>query len=147
LTVRRSQKADYALRATLDLAIHASPTRPAPTAEIARRTGAPGKFLEAILGQLRRAGIAESVRGARGGHRLARPPAAVSAGEVWRAVDGPLALAGRPSRRRAGDGASRAIHQLWTAVDEAVDRIVDAVTIEDLARQSAEGAHEPDFVI
>lgn len=146
--MRRSQKADYALRAALDLALHASPSRPAPTAEIARRTGTPAKFLEAILGQLRRAGIAESVRGARGGHRLARSPGAVSAGEVWRAVDGPLSLAGRPSRRRpAADGAARAIHQLWTAVDEAVDRTVDAVSVEELARRSAEGAHEPDFVI
>lgn len=146
--MRRSQKADYALRAALDLALHAAPSRPAPTAEIAARTGAPAKFLEAILGQLRRGGIVESVRGARGGHRLARPAGAVSAGEVWRAVDGPLTLAGRPSRRRsAGDGPSRAIHQVWAAVDEAVNRTVDAVTIEDLAQRSAEGAHEPDFVI
>jgi Rrf2 family protein len=143
--VRRSLKAEYALRAALDLALHAGPSRPAPTAAIARRTGAPAKFLEAILGQLRRAGVVDSVRGARGGHRLARPPAAVSAGEIWRAVDGPLALAGRTRRR--GDGASQAVQQLWADVDEAVRAAVDGVTLEDLVARSAAGTLEPDFVI
>ena len=146
--MRRSQKADYALRAALDLALQASPSRLTRTAEIARRTGTPAKFLEAILGQLRRAGIAESQRGAGGGHRLARPASRVSAGDVWRAVDGPLSLAGRPGRRRAAsEGPARAIHALWAAVDEAVGRAVDGVSLEDLARRSEEASSVPDFVI
>jgi Rrf2 family protein len=146
--MRRSQKADYALRAALDLAIHASPAQLVRTAEIARRTGTPAKFLEAILGQLRRAGIAESQRGAGGGHRLARPPGRVTAGEVWRAVDGPLSLAGRPARRRvAADGPARAVHQLWVEVERAVVRTVDEVSLEDLARRSGEGSGTSDFVI
>ncbi|MGB8933117.1 MAG: Rrf2 family transcriptional regulator, partial [Anaeromyxobacteraceae bacterium] len=67
-----NRKAEYALRALVDLAIRAAPGGFVSTAAVARRTGAPAKFLETIFGELRRAGIVESRRGAVGGHRLAR---------------------------------------------------------------------------
>jgi len=146
--VRRSQKADYALRAALDLALQVAAERPARTAEIARRTGAPVKFLEAVLGHLRRAGLVDSQRGRQGGHRLSRPPARISAGEVWRAVDGPIGLAARTGRRRApSEGPARAVDQLWTEVEGVVQRTVDGVSLEDLARRSQEISSVPDFSI
>lgn len=143
-----SRKADYALRAMLDLALHAPSGRLARTAEIARRTGAPPKFLEAILGELRRARLVESRRGAEGGHRLARTPGRVSAGEIWRAIDGPLSLAERGGgRRRAADGAARALSALWAEVERAVARTVDQTTLDDLARRADEAAGVHDFAI
>jgi len=146
--VRLSQRADYALRAALDLAVQQAPGRYSCTAEIARRTGTPSKFLEAILGQLRRAGIVESRRGAHGGHRLARPPAGVTAAEVWRAVDGPVALVGRPQRRRGnGDGAARVIRHLWEEVEGAVTKTVEGVSLEDLARHAQEASSIADYSI
>ena len=143
-----SRKADYALRAMLDLTLNAAPGRLARTAEIARRTGAPAKFLEAILGELRRARLLESRRGAEGGHRLARPPGRITAGEVWRAIDGPLSLAERGgTRRRGGEGPARALGALWAEVDDAVARTVDGVTLDDLARLAREAAGVHDFTI
>lgn len=141
-----SRKADYALRAVLDLALAPS-GRLARTAEIARRTSAPPKFLEAILGELRRARLVESRRGAEGGHRLARPPSRISAGEVWRAIDGPLSLAERGGPRRRPDGAARAVAGLWAEVERAVARTVDQVTVDDLARRADEAAGVHDFAI
>jgi Rrf2 family protein len=132
----------------LDLALHAPSDRLARTAEIARRTGAPAKFLEAILGELRRARLVESRRGAEGGHRLARTPSRVSAGEIWRAIDGPLSLAERGGgRRRAADGAARALSALWAEVERAVARTVDQATLDDLARRADEAAGVHDFTI
>ena len=143
-----SRKADYALRAMLDMALHARPGRLARTAEIARRTGAPAKFLEAILAELRRARLLESRRGAEGGHRLARTPSRVSAGEIWRAIDGPLSLAERGGgRRRGADGPARALGALWAEVEGAVARTVDQVTLDDLARRAHEAAGVHDFTI
>lgn len=142
-----SRKADYALRAMLDIALHARPGRLARTAEIARRTGAPAKFLEAILAELRRARLLESRRGAEGGHRLARTPTRVSAGEIWRAIDGPLSLAEQGGRRRAADGPARALGALWAEVEGAVARTVDQVTLDDLARRAHEAAGVHDFTI
>jgi len=149
--VRFSLKSDYALRAALDLALHASSTHLARTADVARRTGAPAKFLEAVLGQLRRSGIVESQRGSRGGHRLGRPASRIRASEVIRAVEGPEALLARPAVRRAAAGASagsaRALHQMWTEAERAIEAKLDGVTLEDLARRVQESSGVPDFNI
>lgn len=145
--MRLSRKADYALRAALDLALHVPPGRVARTAEVARRTGAPEGFLGAILGELRRAGLLESQRGAGGGHRLARSAALVTAGELWRAIDGPVSHGDRPGRRRAPDAAARALASMWAEVDDAVSRVVDGITLEELARRAQEVGGVRDFTI
>ena len=149
--MRFSLKSEYALRAALDLALHASPFQLARTSEVARRTGAPAKFLEAVLGQLRRAGLVESERGSRGGHRLARPPSRIGAGDLVRAVEGPEALAVRPVQRRPAPGgavaSARALHHLWTETERAVAASLDGVSLEDLARRVQESSGVPDFNI
>jgi Rrf2 family protein len=144
-SVTPNRKAEYALRALVDLAIHGAQGTYVSTSAIARRTGAPSKFLEAILGELRRAGLVESRRGAVGGHRLARPAAAVSAGEAWRAVAG--APAGASPRRLPSSGAGRAVHHLLGEIDVAIARTVDAVSIDELARRSMEADGVTDFSI
>lgn len=58
---------------------------------IAARANVPEKFLEAILVDLRRAGLVESRRGHQGGHALARPASTIMVGDLIRAIDGPLA--------------------------------------------------------
>ena len=149
--MRFSLKSDYALRAALDLALHASSTRLARTADVARRTGAPAKFLEAVLGQLRRAGIVESQRGSRGGHRLGRTASRIRASDVIRAVEGPDALLARPSARTATPGGAassvRALHEVWTAAERALEAQLDGVTIEDIARRVQESSNVTDFNI
>jgi Rrf2 family protein len=145
--VTPNRKAEYALRALVDLAIHAAPGSFVPTAAVARRTGAPAKFLEAILGELRRAGLVESRRGADGGHRLARSASAITAGEAWRAVSGPLAVAGATRRRVPTSGAGRAVHQLLAEIDHAVTATVDSVAVDELARRSLEADGVADYTI
>jgi Rrf2 family protein len=143
-----SRKADYALRAMLDLATQVPRGDLARTAEIAHRTGAPPKFLEAILAELRRAGLVESQRGAEGGHRLARPADRVTAGEVWRAIDGPTSITDRlPRRRPSVEGPARAVRSLWAQIEEAVARAADSVTLEELARRAQEASNVADFSI
>ena len=82
-------RTDYALRALLTLAATTSGT--ATGQALADEQHLPQKFLEAILGDLRRAGLVRTRRGPDGGYTLTRPPAEVTVGEVVRAVDGPLA--------------------------------------------------------
>ena len=143
-----SRKTDYALRALLDLALNVPAGGLASTAEIARRTGSPPKFLEAILGELRRAGLVATRRGAVGGHRLAREPARITAGEVWRAIDGPLQLVDRGGGRLgAVEGSARAVSGLWDEVEQAVARAADGVTIQDLAHRAEEASSVSNFSI
>src|SRR5437868_12051003 len=87
--MRVSAKADYALRAVIELA--GADDRPVKGERIAQAQEIPLKFLENILGDLKHAGLVRSQRGAEGGYWLARPADEVTLAEVIRAVEGPLA--------------------------------------------------------
>lgn len=84
-----TMKAKYALRALSTLA-QAAPQR-VQARLIAKEAKVPEKFLEAILVELRKAGLVQTTRGMAGGHSLARPAAEIMLGDVIRTVDGPLA--------------------------------------------------------
>jgi Rrf2 family protein len=93
-----STKAEYGLVALLELgAIHAS-GKHLQVAEIARRQGIPERYLEQMLTTLRRGGLLHSIRGPRGGYRLARPPAEIHLDEVLDCLEGSPAA----SRTRTG---------------------------------------------
>jgi Rrf2 family protein len=87
--VRLSAKADYAIRAAVELAAHTDTHLKAD--RIAAAQEIPLRFLEHILLDLRNAQLVNSRRGAEGGYRLARPPDEVTLADVIRAVEGPLA--------------------------------------------------------
>ena len=88
--MRISAKADYAVRAVVELAA-AEGDKPVKAERVATAQQIPLNFLENILGELRHAGIVRSHRGAEGGFRLAKPANEVTVADVIRAVEGPLA--------------------------------------------------------
>ena len=88
--MRISAKADYAVRAVVELAA-TEDAQPVKAERIATAQEIPLNFLENILGELRHAGLVRSHRGAEGGFRLARPASEVTVADVIRAVEGPLA--------------------------------------------------------
>src|SRR5260221_7882770 len=96
LRMRLSARADYALRAAIELA--ASGEGHVTAEQLAKAQQIPAKFLEAILTQLRRAGLVRSQRGPDGGFWLARPAEEITLGAIIRAIDGPLfgVRGGRP---------------------------------------------------
>jgi Rrf2 family protein len=87
-----TQKTKYALKALMVLADEtAGDAQALRIEEIADRSGAPRRFLEHILLDLKRAGLISSRRGRKGGYELIKEPKRVSLGEVLRLIDGPLA--------------------------------------------------------
>ncbi|WBB46837.1 Rrf2 family transcriptional regulator [Verrucosispora sp. WMMA2044] len=126
-----SARGDYAVRATLSLA--ASYPSLLSTQAIAAEQDMPRKFLEAVLADLRRAGIVRAQRGAEGGYTLARPPGEVTVGAVLRAAEGPLAgVRGlRPEETRY-EGVAAHLPEFWVAVRAALRRVVDEVSLADL---------------
>ena len=141
-----SQKAEYALNATLDLALFAPPNGAVRSAQLARRTGVPEKFLEAILLELRKAGVVASKRGPDGGHWLARDPSRLTVGAVLDAIDGPFEADMKTGGRRQTP-AQRALQQMWSQVTRAVRLVIDDVTIEDLRRQATNTTAVVDYCI
>jgi Rrf2 family protein len=131
--MRISAKADYAVRAAVELAA-ASDEKPVKAERIATAQGIPLNFLENILGELRHAGIVRSHRGAEGGFRLAKPPQDVTIADVIRAVEGPLAsVRGGPPEQAEYGGASAALPRVWIAVRANLRSVVERVTVADVA--------------
>src|SRR5947199_7110021 len=104
--MRISAKADYAVRAAIELAA-APDAKPVKAERVATVQGIPLNFLENILGELRHAGIVRSHRGADGGFRLARPADQITIADIIRAVEGPLAtVRGGPPEESSYPGAA-----------------------------------------
>ncbi|TMD95338.1 MAG: Rrf2 family transcriptional regulator [Chloroflexi bacterium] len=85
-----SMKADYGIRALLDLAERFGDA-PVPSHDIAARQHVPGPFLDQLLMTLRRAGLVRSTRGPRGGHTLSHPPEEVTLGQAIDILEGQAA--------------------------------------------------------
>lgn len=85
-----TNKGKYGLKAMIHLAGE-EPGQPALSADIAQTNDIPKKFLDAILSELRNAGLVQSRKGRGGGFVLARPAHEIMVGHIIRALDGPLA--------------------------------------------------------
>jgi Rrf2 family protein len=131
--MRISAKADYAVRAMVELAATAG-EKPVKAERIATAQGIPLNFLENILGELRHAGLVRSHRGAEGGFRLAKDPEEISVADVIRAVEGPLAsVRGAPPEESQYNGAAEALLRVWIAVRANLRNVVEQVTVADVA--------------
>jgi Rrf2 family protein len=130
--MRTTAKADYAVRAAIELAGAGGMVT---GDQIAQAQGIPLNFLENILRDLRRAGIVESRRGQSGGYALARPPAEVSVADVIRAVEGPLAnVRGVAPEDLDYTGSAARLRDVWVALRANVRGVLEQVTLADLAR-------------
>jgi Rrf2 family protein len=131
--VRVSAKADYALRAAIELA--AAGDGPVKGERIAQAQEIPLKFLENILVELRHAGIVRSQRGVEGGYWLARPAEEVSLAEVIRAVEGPIAnVRGVGPQEVEYSGPAGRLQEVWIAVRASLRSVLEETTLADLAR-------------
>ena len=130
--MRVSAKADYAIRAMVELA--SAGEGPIKGDRLAQAQAIPIKFLENILVDLRRGGLVESQRGADGGYWLARPAGEITLAQVIRAVDGPLAsVRGQRSEQLGYAGSAEPLREVWVAVRASLRRVLEAVTLEDVA--------------
>lgn len=126
-------KVDYAVRALIELAAN-DPARMTRD-DLATAQAIPPRYLEAVMLQLRRAGLVIGQRGSAGGYSLGRPAAAITVAEVSRAVDGPLALVqGQRPENVTYAGSSRHLPDLWIGLRAAVRSVMESVTIDDLLR-------------
>jgi Rrf2 family protein len=131
--VQISARGDYAVRAAVGLA--AAYPRTLSAQNLAAEQRMPRKFLETILADLRRAGLVQSTRGVDGGYALSRPPTEIHVGDVLRAADGPLAgVRGLRPEEAHYEGSAAHLQELWIAVRAAVRRVLDEVSLAELAK-------------
>jgi len=146
-----SHKCLYALRAVFELARRHG-GGPTSIREIARVQAIPPKFLELILTELRKSGFVESRRGVHGGYFLAASPRTVSAGEIIRFIDGPVAPVRCVSDRRGDDCplyGKCVFMDMWTRARDVVADVYDSTTFQDLidAQLTASGEYVASYCI
>ena len=133
-----STRAHYGLRAMTELA-RSYGHGLLSLAEISRTELLPLAYLEQLIGELRRAGLVEGVRGLHGGYRLTRPPAEITVGEVYRVLEGPIA----PVECTADDYLPHSCEReagclsrsVWERVQQSISAVLDATTLEDLCHE------------
>jgi Rrf2 family protein len=134
-----SQKGLYALQAMMMLARHHDQGA-IRIRDIAYEEDLPEKFLELILLELKNARIVESVRGAKGGYQLRRPPSDIRLSEIIRLIDGALAPFGDAEQLRNlidRDAEHRALYQVFLEVRDAAARILENTTLADIVAPGA----------
>ena len=147
-----SARTMYGLRALVTLA-GARTSDPMSIQAIADEESLPNKFLEGIMGDLKRGGFVRSRRGANGGYILARPASEVTLLEVIRHLDGPIAPRTYSDGSMGGEGSTPrqlAFRPVWDEVREATVRVLESYTVQSIADSVGEnplGAFTPNYQI
>ena len=135
--MRISAKADYAVRAAVELAaadLADDAGHPVKGEDISHAQEIPLKFLENILVDLRLAGLVNSRRGPDGGYWLTRPASEISIADVIRAADGPLAsVRGEKPEDLAYDGAAADLREVWIALRASLRDVLEHVSLAQVA--------------
>ena len=134
-----STKGRYALRMMLELAQNEN-NKPMPIKEISEKQNLSDKYLEQIISVLNKAGYVKSVRGPQGGYQLVKSPKDYTVGMILRLIEGSLApvecleFEENTCPRKAGCVTVK----VWEKINQAVNDVVDHITLEDLLQWKEE---------
>ena len=131
-----STKGRYALMVMIDLAQVAEKgnTGYVPLSEIAERQGLSMKYLEIVVAMLNRGGLLTSLRGKRGGYRLARDPQTYTIAEILQLTEGSLAPVDclKQDEIVCDKAAGCMTLPLWVGLDRVIDRYLEQITLQDV---------------
>jgi len=133
--MKLSTKTRYGTRAMLELALNYG-EKPLSINKIAKNQEISEKYLENLLIILKTAGLVKSVRGAKGGYELSRPPGEIRLNQIAQALEGSLApvdcVDNEKACNRSGFCATR---DVWTLIKQSIDNLLYSITLADLAQR------------
>lgn len=144
--MRLSSLADYAVVIMSAAARGCGASGRLSAASLSVETGVPLPTAQKLVGRLSSAGLLESMRGAAGGVRLARPPAAISLADIVEAVEGPIALTPCAEHGAQDCGLDHhcQVRPHWDLVNRAVRGALADVSLVELSRAPAVAAPRPE---
>ena len=143
-----STKGRYAVRVMLDLALNDTGEY-VKVREIAKRQEISEKYLEQIIAVLNKAGYVRSTRGAQGGYKIAKDPSQYTVGMILRLTEGslcPVACLETESNECESCDTCETL-QVWKDLNNAINKVVDSVTIADLVARHQESIENMDYSI
>ena len=140
MSMKLSTKGRYGVVAMYDLALHAG-QGPISLKSVAMRQQISEHYLEQLMGQLRKAGLVKSTRGAQGGYYLVKSPLDITVGDIVRVMEGPIApvdclLSTNPGDTDYCPKASNCVtRSVWQKVGESIANVLDSITLSDLCNE------------
>jgi Rrf2 family protein len=120
----------------LDLALHRDEGA-ILVRDIARRQEVSEKYLKQLLASLKAAGLVRTIRGARGGFTLAKPPSEIKLIEIVQVMEGSMAPAECVDDAQICSRSDSCVtRQVWTEIKEATAKILESTNLQDLVRRS-----------
>jgi len=131
-----STRGRYGLRAMIDLAINEE-GEAIPLRVIAERENISEQYLEQLFANLRKSGLVKSVRGAHGGYLLNREPENITAGDVFRVLEGPVSPVDCVQEGYECKKSEECVtHDLWTILSDQIEEVLDSHTLEDFKNKA-----------
>jgi Rrf2 family protein len=136
----------YALLALMELATHASAKNPLKISEITAKQPIPERYLEQIFTSLRREGIVQSQRGAKGGYVLAREPRQITILEILMILEGEQAR--EPESSQTATIEKDLVYEAWQQATQSAQEVLSRYTLQDLCqRRDLLGQTDPMYYI
>ena len=144
--MKLSTRARYGTRALLDLAQNYG-DQVIPIKDIARRQEISLSYLEHLIGPLVDARLIQSVRGAKGGLKLAKSPEAIKLSEVVSLLEGPIEpVECIHDPEKCDRSQFCATRDIWNDMGRAINEVLDQTTLADLvSRQQAKMSRDGDM--
>lgn len=130
--MKLSTRSRYGTRILLELA-RSNSDSPVQVSKISKRQEIPLKYLEQLVRILKQAELVISIRGPKGGHKLAKPPTEITLGEIVRLFEGQtdlVACVSSPEKCRISDECR--VREAWKDATRVLYKHLDAITIADL---------------
>ena len=132
--MKLSARTRYAVRILVKLGQHGTET-PLKTTVLSESSGVTVQFIEQILRPLKKAGLINSMRGASGGHMLAKSPASVSVGDVIRIMEGHVGLTACCDQELAEDCPRKEFcttRTVWLKASQVLEKELDSISLQDI---------------
>ncbi|MBW2147363.1 MAG: Rrf2 family transcriptional regulator [Deltaproteobacteria bacterium] len=125
----------YATRALIELALHHGKA-PLPLSSIAQNQDISKKYLQQLMGILKRAGLVRVVKGKKGGFLLAQHPSKITLANILYPVEGEMSIVDCVSDRTLCYRSPECIaHQTWLGLSEAIKRHLESITLADMIKK------------
>ena len=136
--MKLSTKGQYGARAMVDLALHYG-EGPILLKDIAKRQQISGRYLEHVIVSLKVAGLVKSMRGARGGFSLAKPPFQIRLSEIIQIMEGSIAMVECVDDPKVCSRADLCVtRDIWTEMKKAMNGVLESTTLQDLIERQRE---------
>lgn len=136
--MKLSTKGRYGLRALIDLA-QSGEEGPVSITSISDRQNISERYLEQLMGMLKKSGLVKSIRGAGGGYVLAKDASDISVGDILRSLEGsldPVDCSALNPEEGCQIADSCVTKYVWQRINESINRTVDEIKLDQLVEES-----------